>query len=287
MKVEISRGRRFLSFAVLFILVIGSAVYFFQHTHGQEMEHLNVKYGDDPKQSLDVYSPTVGKGKKLPVILYVHGGGWTGGDKSNVAEKPSFFTNKGYVFVSVNHRLSPKASYVEMANDVSSAVKWVYDNADTYQIDRSKINLMGHSAGGQLVMLVGTNPEYLNKVGLTPQSLKSIVSLEGPLDLTDFIQRMSSYKKVFGNDQQVWAEASPLTYAANKSLPPMFLVAHGTRSIAAFVDSAKKAGNTVDSFTVQTLSHSGVTEYLGSSKGSEEAKNMTNAVVAFLKKNNS
>jgi acetyl esterase/lipase len=279
---------RYISLVILLIVVIGSAFYFLQHTYGQGRapEHVSLKYGNDPKQTLDLYSSNVSSSKKLPVIIYVHGGGWTGGDKSNVAEKPAFFTNKGYVFISINHRLSPKVTYNEMANDVAEAVKWVYDHGEQYQIDRSKLNLMGHSSGGHLVMLIGTNPKYLNSVGLSPQSIKSIVSLEGPLDLTDFIRRMGSYKKVFGTDQKVWAEASPVTYASNKNLPPMFLVAHGNRSIAAFVNKTLSAGNTVDSFDAQTLSHSGVTAELGSSSGSEEAKNMTNAVVAFLKKYN-
>jgi acetyl esterase/lipase len=279
--------RRYLALAILLVLVICSAFYFFQYAQGQEIKPLNYKYGNDPKQTLTIYSSNVGISKKLPVIIYVHGGGWSGGDKDNVADKPSFFTNKGYVFVSVNYRLSPKVTYNEMASDVASAVKWVYDNADKYHMDNTRVNLMGHSAGGHLVTLIGTNPIYLNSVGLSPQSVNSIVNLEGPLDLTDFIHRIGSYKKVFGNDKKVWAEASPVTYAANKNLPPLFLVANGKRSIAAFVDAARNAGNSVDYFECRTLSHSQVTKLLGSSKASEEAKTMTNAVAAFLKKYNS
>ncbi|WP_376767971.1 alpha/beta hydrolase [Neobacillus endophyticus] len=278
----------YILFSIVLIALIGSGFYFSHHTSGQVQipKHVSLKYGPDSKQSLDLYAPAVNRSKKLPVIIYVHGGGWSGGDKSNVAEKPAFFTNNGYVFISINHRLSPKVSYVDMADDVAESVKWVYDNAAKYQIDRRKLNLMGHSSGGHLVMLIGTNPAYLNRVGLSPQSINSIISLEGPLDLTAFIQRMGSYKKVFGNDQKVWAEASPVTYASNKKLPPMFLVAHGNGSIASFVDQAKGSGNTIESFSVQTLTHSGVTAVLGASNASDEAKKMTNAVSAFLKKYN-
>jgi hypothetical protein len=116
--------------------------------------------------------------------------------------------------------------------------------------------------------------------------LNSIVNLDGPLDLTDFIQRFNTYKKVFGNDQKIWAEASPISYAANKNLPPMFIVTRRENSISTFVQTTTKVGNTADIFESKTLSHSEVTKFLGASNSSEEAMNMTNEVIAFLKKYN-
>lgn len=249
-------------------------------------KHLNLKYGSSKNQTLDMYTPNVQNGKSMPVIIYVHGGGWTGGSKGNVGDKPAFFVNKGYVFVSVQHRFSPQVKYEQMAGDLSLAIKWIYNHSAQYHIDPTRINLMGHSSGGHLLMLIGTNPKYLNEVGLSPSSIKSIVSLEGPLNLTDFIQRMGTYKKVFGSDKKVWEDASPETYAGNKGLPPMFLVARGKSSITAFMEKTKKAGNMVDYFECKTLSHSDSTNLLGSNKGSDEAKNMTIAVEHFLKKYN-
>lgn len=282
----LNKTRIYISILILLVLVIGSKVYFIEHANGQGVKNLNLKYGENAKQTLDLYAPNVKSGEKLPVIIYVHGGGWSGGDKDNVAEKPSFFTNKGYVFVSLNYRLSPKVTYEEMAKDVSLAVKWIYDSAGEYHIDNNKINLMGHSAGGHLVMLIGTNPKYLNIVGLSQKSLNSIVNLDGPLDLTDFIQRFNTYKKVFGNDQKIWAEASPISYAANKNLPPMFIVTRRKDSISTFIQTTTNVGNTVDFFEGKALSHSGVTKFLGAANSSEEAKNMTNEIVTFLKKYN-
>lgn len=276
------KPRLYISFIVFLLAVLGSSFYYFHHASGEGLKEVNLKYGNDAKQTLDLYMPKAQNGGKLPVIIYAHGGGWSGGDKTNVDEKPAFFTNKGYVFISINHRLSPKATYEEMANDMASAVKWVYSNANQYHIDTAKVNLMGHSSGGHLMMLIATNPVYLNNVGLSPKSINSIVNIEGPLDLTDFIRRMGGYKKIFGNDQKVWAEASPVTYAGNKNLPPMFLIARGEKSIASFLDKTKIAGNTVDFFNAKTLSHSQSTSYLGTAK-TKEAADMTNAVTAFLK----
>jgi len=275
--------RLLLSFIVVLMTFLGSTFYYFHLVHGQEMEKSNLKYGSNPKQVLDVYTPKVQNSEKLPVIIYAHGGGWNGGDKTNVSAKPDFFTKKGYAFVSINYRLSPDATYEEMANDVSHAIKWVYENANKYHFDRTKINLMGHSSGGHLIMLIATNPDYLNQEGLSSQTIHSIINIEGPLNLPSFIKRFGSYKKVFGNDQEVWEKASPSTYAANKNLPPIFLIAHGKNSVEPFMSTAIRAGNTVEYFEAKTLSHSQLTQLLGTSY-TAEAANMTNAVVKFLKK---
>ncbi|OIK12665.1 para-nitrobenzyl esterase [Bacillus sp. MUM 116] len=277
------KPRLFILLIVFLIVFIGSTFYFFQNANGQEIKESNLIYGSNPAQILDVYTPKVQNGEKLPVIIYAHGGGWSGGDKTNVAAKPDFFTKKGYAFVSINYRLSPNATYEEMANDVSKAIKWVYENANKYHFDRTKINLMGHSAGGHLIMLIVTNPTYLNNVGLSSKTIHSIVNIEGPLDLTNFIKRFGKYKKVFGNHQKVWQEASPITYAATKNLPPILLIAHGRISVEPFMSITKKVGNIVKYFEAKTNSHSQLTQFLGTSRN-EEAANMTNAVTEFLEK---
>jgi acetyl esterase/lipase len=291
-----SKKRLYITGALILLLLIAGGFYFYHSYSNQSFKpfnlkesgskQLNIKYGTSKNQALDLYSPKVQNGKKMPVIIYVHGGGWSGGSKSNVGVKPAFFVNKGYVFVSVEHRFSPHVQYEQMAADISSAVKWVYTHAAEYQIDTTRINLMGHSSGGHLIMLIAANPKYLNSVGLSPSSISSVVSLEGPINLTDFIQRMGTYKKVFGNNKKVWEEASPETYAENKDLPPMLLVTRSKSSIAAFMEKAKKAGNKVSSFECRSLSHSDVTNLLGSNKGSTESKNMTITIDKFLAKYN-
>ncbi|MEH7109640.1 alpha/beta hydrolase [Bacillus sp. JJ1764] len=241
---------------------------------------MNIHYGKHTKQTLDIYRANTEK--KSPVIIYVHGGSWTAGDKNNVSKKPLFFTNQGFVFVSVNYRLFPEASYHQMTDDLSSAIKWIYDHADHYEIDKTRINLMGHSAGGHLVTLIGTNPKYLNKVGLSPLSVRSIIDLEGPVDLSLLVSRDAKFKRVFGDNKMDWAEASPLAYAKNQ-YAPLFLVNHRDSSIKTFLEVASSAGNTVKYFECRTLSHRGITKELGSTTTSEEAKDLTNAVVDFLK----
>lgn len=84
----------------------------------------------------------------------------------------------------------------------------------------------------------------------------------------------------------MWVEASPETYAANKNLPPMLLVTRRKSAIAAFVETARKAGNKADFYECKTLTHSQVTQLLGSNKGTEESGNMTKVVGEFLQQYN-
>lgn len=265
---------------LLLVAVIGILL-FYQPATGQEFKQMNLAYGDDPKQTLDLYAPNVTNTLMHPVMIYVHGGGWMKGDKSNVADKPSFFTNKGYAFVSVNYRLFPHVVYHDMAFDVSSAVKWVYDHAEQYHIDKNRINLMGHSAGGHLVTLIGTKHDFLDQVGLSPETINSIVNLDGPIDLTEFIPRNEGYKPVFGDNRNGWVVASPITYAAQQ-LPPILLVGSKRNSTASFIKAARKAGNKVQTFESKRLTHREMTKLLGAENSSEEAINMTNTVWGFL-----
>ena len=106
--------------------------------------------------SLDIYYTSETNVKK-PVVIYVHGGAWSIGDKaSQLDNKIALFESLNYVLVSINYRLSPfpyeltnpdRVMFPVHNNDVADAIKWVYDNIDTYGGNSNKIALLGHSAG--------------------------------------------------------------------------------------------------------------------------------------------
>src|SRR5262245_54874399 len=91
------------------------------------VSRLDVAYGKDKLQRLDVYSPKGAKG--APVVVFVHGGEWTKGDKVAVSYKPKFLNENGVVFVSVNYRLAPAATHPAHVSDVAAAVGWVREHA--------------------------------------------------------------------------------------------------------------------------------------------------------------
>jgi acetyl esterase/lipase len=139
--------------------------------------------------SLDIYHFGTGVTENRPVIIYIHGGAWAVGDKANINAKATFFNNLGYIFISVNYRLSPAANMVrpyslfvgndnttatastrvkhsDHVSDCATAVAWVYNNVGNYGGDENKLVLIGHSAGCHLASLLVTNQSYLTNAGL-------------------------------------------------------------------------------------------------------------------------
>src|SRR5947209_14225766 len=88
--------------------------------------HRGIAYAEpkNERQMLDVYAPA--KGKDLPVVLWIHGGGWRAGDKSSVQKKPQAFADKGFIFVATNYRFVPKVTVKEMTGDIAKAIRWVH-----------------------------------------------------------------------------------------------------------------------------------------------------------------
>jgi len=217
---------------------------------------LNLRYSDEPAAraealSLDVYPAT---GADLPVVIFVHGGGWFRGDKSNVDAKPAGFNARGFVFVSVNYRLIPEVDVTRQMQDVARAVAWVKQNIRQYGGDLSRMFLMGHSAGGHLVSLLGTDESYLRAEGLSLADIRGVVSLD--TQAYDIYKLMSNlplasgevYRETFGDDPEFWKAMSPQRHAAaDKNIPPFAVVYTGGKESRAtlskeFFASLQEAG---------------------------------------------
>lgn len=181
------------------------------------------------RQTLDVYAPR--EGTKHPVMFWIHGGGWQGGDKSEVSVKPQAFVDRGWVFVSVNYRLLPEAPIGQMAGDVAKALRWTRDHARDYGGDPDTLFVMGHSAGAQLAALICTDEQYLKAEVLSPAMIRGCVPVDGdtydvPLQIATVEERRaSSYRKKFG-DLESQKLLSPISHVSkDKRLPP-FLILH-------------------------------------------------------------
>ena len=217
---------------------------------------LNLRYSDEPAAraealSLDVYPAT---GADLPVVIFVHGGGWFRGDKSNVDAKPAGFNARGFVFVSVNYRLIPEVDVTRQMQDVARAVAWVKENIGQYGGDPSRMFLMGHSAGGHLVSLLGTDESYLRAEGLSLADIRGVVSLD--TQAYDIYKLMSNlppasgevYRETFGDDPEFWKAMSPQRHVkADKNIPPFAVVYTGGKESRAtlskeFFASLQEAG---------------------------------------------
>jgi acetyl esterase/lipase len=112
----------------------------------------DLNYGGDPDQKFDVYIPESSEAT-LPLIILVHGGAWTAGDKGNVSAIAQFLSAQGFVVVNMNYRLLPEFSYPAPLEDFQLLLQWISQNALQYRIDTARIGMSGHSAGGHLISL--------------------------------------------------------------------------------------------------------------------------------------
>jgi len=202
----------------------------------------DVKYAvypntDPSLNSLNVYMPK--RGSNSPVLIWIHGGSWSYGDKEEVQSKAEYFTSKGYVFVSINYRLSPKVKHPVHVQDVANAIVWVYQNAKHYSADQRRIFLMGHSAGAHLAALVSINEEFLKTAGGSTDIIRGMVLIDGmgydiPTAMLDASNQLKGwYTQAFGNSRWEWGQASPVNFInANEKIPPTLIVYSGEREIS-------------------------------------------------------
>lgn len=190
------------------------------------------------RQVLDVYSPS--GAKNLPVVFWIHGGGWQTGDKTSVQIKPQAFVDKGFVFVSTNYRLLPKVDMGTIVRDIAQSVHWVHDHIAEYGGDPERVFIMGHSAGAQLAALICVDDRYLKAEGLSLAMIKGCVPVDGDTyDVPAIIETAETRRRVhgqpqakfghrekFGNDPAKHRDFSAVTHVAKgKGIPP-FLIMH-------------------------------------------------------------
>lgn len=195
-------------------------------------EPVAVSYGKDPKQSLNVYRPSAeAKPQPVPVVVWVHGGGWRNGDKDNRAgiNLCRTWADQGFVVVGLDYRLTPAVVHPAHIEDVASGIAWIHEHIAEYGGDPQRVFLLGHSAGAHLVALAATAPKYLQAHKLTPKSaLAGVMSIDtASYDLTTtqapLVKRMVA--DAFGADPQTLKEASPLLHARRNpdAVPPLVI----------------------------------------------------------------
>lgn len=183
--------------------------------------------------TLDLYGVDGTEKRKRPVVLFIHGGGWRQGDKSNVRAQPEGFVSRGYLFASANYRLDPPVTPRDQGADVAAAVAWLHAHAADHGGDGDTIFLIGHSAGAHLAALVGTDRRLLAAHRLEPAALAGIVLLDGAG--YDVARQMAAvrlpglrktYQEAFGDDPDFHRDASPITHVAKGNRYPPFLIFH-------------------------------------------------------------
>lgn len=189
------------------------------------------------RQVLDVHYPK--DAKNLPVVFWIHGGGWQAGDKKDVQLKPKVFTEKGFIFVATNYRLLPAVDMATIVQDVAKAVRWTHDHVAEFGGDPKRMFVMGHSAGAQLAALICTDDRYLKAEKLSLDIVKGCVPVDGDTyDVPAMIATAEArwkahnlprakfgHREKFGNDPEKHKDFSAVTHVAQgKGIPPFLLL---------------------------------------------------------------
>jgi acetyl esterase/lipase len=178
------------------------------------------RYADN-KDRLDLYLP---EGRRnAPVIVSYYGNQLMGGDKSEDAYIGRRFAAAGFVTAVVNYRLSPAVSHPAHVQDAAASFAWVKRHIAEYGGNADQVFIIGYSAGAYLAALLSTDPRYLAAHNLSPRDIRGTV----PVSAFYWVERRGVApdrdKSVWGNDRNVWIDASP-AHHLQTGAPPMLIL---------------------------------------------------------------
>ena len=187
----------------------------------------DIAYYDGPafdpgRHILDVFRPA--DVENAPVLMFVHGGGWSTGNKGIYSYIGRTFAEQGYVTVIPNYRLSPAVQHPAHVRDVARAYAWTVANIAQFGGDPTSVVLSGHSAGGHLVSLLALNERYLDEQGLDDRAIQGVIGLSGVYDVTNVPTDIIS-SQVFTSDPDARRDASPVVHVGDDEPPFLLLYA--------------------------------------------------------------
>ena len=209
----------------------------------QYPHHLDLAYGPDPKQVLDLYLPQ-GEVANAPVFLFLHGGGFREGDKAHYGSVAEPFVQAGVITAVASYRLTGSgAHYPDQPDDVKSTVKWLFENIKQYGGNPEALYVGGHSAGAILSADIGVNRAWLVEMGMPKEILKGIIPVSGPYDVRARGRPGEVY--TYAPTPELREQASPVLHVTDPV--PAALVAVGSEegyqeSSVAFTEALKAAG---------------------------------------------
>jgi uncharacterized protein YjdB len=233
----------------------------------------------NPWRRLDLYVPSASKPRPAPVAVFIHGGAWASGDKSDggwrFTSTKTELLNRGYIVANLNYRLmndtTPASNmWPAQINDVKCAVRWLRGKADSLGADQRRFAAWGTSAGSHLAAMLGVTTSSAGfdapELGFSDESseVQAVADLSGPVDLTQPDELLFDYAQVFTTTDpasSVMINASPVHYAGAAS--PPFLIIHGDHDDVVLLAQSERlyarlwmSGASVDSIMVKNADHS-------------------------------
>jgi len=222
--------------------------------------HANLTYysgdgADKYRHRLDLYVP---KGKKdVPVLMFVHGGGFTVGIKDQYAFVGQVFATYGIATAVISYRLAPKTTYPGNVQDTARAFAWLRAHAAEYGGRAEKIFISGHSAGATLIAMLGSDPAYLKEVGESLDHIAGVIPISGSFSQGG---RSAMFQGFPPPEPDVVRNASAITHVAGPH--PPFLILYGDMDLPRTGEDArqmakalKDAGNSADVHEIADHAH--------------------------------
>ena len=214
--------------------------------------------GGGKSRSLDLYLPS-SSGQAVPLLVFIHGGGWRGGSKDGCPAK--FLANHGYAVASINYRVAREAVFPAQIEDCRAALRFLRAQAAKYHLQPDRVGVWGGSAGGHLAALLGTSaavdfsagPDKAIALDKVDESVRvqCVIDMYGPSDLTPVVGRNPERNDVWkatsallgpcADDKELMKKAlwaTPITYVRRDS--PPFLVQHGDADIIVPLEQGRK-----------------------------------------------
>jgi acetyl esterase/lipase len=219
---------------------------------------------------LDLYLPQRTAGARLPVVVWIHGGGWRGGDKART--RAPEVLGEGYVVASIGYRLSHEATFPAQIHDCKAAIRWLRAHADRYGLDPERIGAWGSSAGGHLAALLGTSgdvPELEGTVGEhldLSSRVQAVCDFFGPADFLAVLEPgawpsagrpASAESLLLGGPVAERVDlarlASPVTHVSADD--PPFLIVHGDEDRIVPLDQSERLHRALTAAGVEGTLH--------------------------------
>ena len=236
--------------------------------HTNELEGVtrvtDVVYADEGRRNstLDIYYPSTAS-EPLPVVLWVHGGGWVMGDKGDIIDYAVQLSKRGHVVVSMNYALAPGTTYPMPVKQTNQALTYIRDHVSQYQGDPNNLFLAGNSAGAQIASQTAallTNPNLAKQMNITPSvepdQLRGTLLFCGPYNLRTAQSTGFPFMRTF-----LWSYTGSKVYEHDPNLDEMSTVLQVTDAYPpSFITSGNDDPLTVQSIELaEVLKHQGVT----------------------------
>lgn len=192
-----------------------------------------VRYGEQPRQQLDVYSPQ-GLDRPAPVLVFLYGGRWQTGSREIYRLLGDALTRRGIVTVVADYTLYPDTIFPGWVEEAATAVAWTRDSITDYGGDPNRIFIAGHSAGAHTAALLALDPSYLHDAGIAMDAISGVVGISGPVSTTWTDEDV----QILMGPESGRANSYPENHVGESDSPPLLLLHGGD-------DETVSAGNSV------------------------------------------